>query len=119
ERAAGGASGDDLMPSTSMAVDFVSEGGRGTMSSISRSRLRALAIEIWRFDFDNFQAFIDRRNSSARKLIMCLTQELAIPRRAGLEVSLYVGENGIIWKIHRNGSIFDVLEHFRHRCRPK
>src|SRR5215475_10600527 len=74
-----------LMPSTSMAVDFVPEGGRGTMSSISRSRLRALAIEIWRFDFDNFQALIDRRNSSARKLIMYLTQELAIPRRAGLE----------------------------------
>src|SRR5262245_12097323 len=65
-----------LMPSTSMAVDFVPEGGRGTMSSIRRSRLRAFAIEIWRFDFDNFQAFIDRRNSSARKLIMYLNRNL-------------------------------------------
>ena len=44
---------------------------------MSRSRLRTFAIEKWcRFDFDNFQAFIDRRNSSARKLIMYLKQEL-------------------------------------------
>src|SRR5215831_11893777 len=75
-----------LMPSTSMAVDFVPEGGPGTMGSMSRSRLRTFTIEIRRrFDLDNFQAFIDRRSSSARKLIMYLTQELAIPPRAGLE----------------------------------
>ena len=56
-----------------MAVDLVPEGGRGTMGSMSRSRLRIFAIEIWRsFDFDNFKAFIDRRNSSARKLIVYL-----------------------------------------------
>jgi hypothetical protein len=75
-----------LMPSTSMAIDFVPGGGRGTMGSMSRSRLRTFAIEISRrFDLDNFQAFIDRRNSSARKLIMYLKRELAIPPRGGLE----------------------------------
>jgi hypothetical protein len=61
-----------------MVLDFVPEGGWGTICSMSRSRLRTFAIEIWhRFDLDNFQAFIDRRNSSARKLIMHLKQELA------------------------------------------
>src|SRR5262245_50068472 len=75
-----------LMPSTSMMLDFVPEGGPGTIGSMSCSRLRTFAIETWRrFDFDNFQAFIDRRNSSARKLIMYLKQELTIPPRGGLK----------------------------------
>jgi hypothetical protein len=51
---------------------------------MSRSRLRTFAIEIWRrVDLDNFQAFIDRRNSSTRKLIVYLKPGLAIPPRWG------------------------------------
>jgi len=72
------------MPSTLMVLDFVPEGGWGTTGSMSRSRLRTFAIEMSRrVNLDNFQAFIDRRNSSARKLIMYLKQKLPIPLRGG------------------------------------
>jgi hypothetical protein len=85
-RASGTSISMALMPSTSLAVDFVPEGGRGTMGSMSRSRLRTFAIEIWhRFDLDNFQALIDRRNSSTRKLIMYLKRELQSRLVWGLE----------------------------------